>query len=252
MPGEPHECALNASSGASTDWPDTSPHTRAYNPGVEPRERLAIIEGLAAFTGSRLESFFRAHDLGSAYAKNAGSSKEQKINDALAAAERRGGSDPILAEAVRHFGLDGEPPRHPPKVSAADHSTTTPFEVRRVQRLHPIIQQTSGALLRDGHAGAAVFEAYKAVEVRVKAILGERRRSGRDLMAHAFKPPDPPISFNRAETQSDLDEQEGLQLIYMGAMQGIRNPKAHESFGPSRRSGFGSSTRANPTCVFAQ
>lgn len=46
---------------------------------MEPRERLAIIESLAALTGSRLKSFFRAHDLGAAYAKNSGSSKRRRL-----------------------------------------------------------------------------------------------------------------------------------------------------------------------------
>lgn len=198
---------------------------------VEPRERLAIIEGLAEFTGSRLESFFRAHDLGAPYAKNRGSSKQQKVNDALAAAERRGMSDEILAEAVRHFGLDGEPPRQHTHITQVEPATTT-FEIRRVQRLHPLIQEAAAKLLRDGHNGAAVFEAYKAVEVRVKDLDAEGRRSGRDLMAHAFKPPEPPIAINTGHTQSDADEQEGFQLIFMGAMQGIRNPKAHDPFVP--------------------
>jgi hypothetical protein len=124
---------------------------------VEPRERLTIIEGLAAFTGSRLESFFRAHDLGAPYAKNPGSSKQQKVNDALAAAERRGMSDEILAEAVRHFGLDGEPPREPTQVTQVEPATTT-FEIRRIQRLHPLIQEAAANLLRDGHNGNLLVE----------------------------------------------------------------------------------------------
>ena len=56
---------------------------------MEPRQHRAIIEGLTRFSGSRLESFFRAHELGPAYAKNSGSSKEQKVSDALNVAERR-------------------------------------------------------------------------------------------------------------------------------------------------------------------
>ena len=34
---------------------------------LEPRERLAIIQALVPKSGSQLESFFRAHDLGTAF-----------------------------------------------------------------------------------------------------------------------------------------------------------------------------------------
>jgi uncharacterized protein (TIGR02391 family) len=200
---------------------------------MDPRERLAIIEGLCFFSGSRLESFFRAHGLGAAYRKSgSGAGKEQKINDALSAAERRGDADEILTEAVRHFSLDADSHREPAKVSAPDKRVATPFEVRRVQRLHPLVQEAAADLLRDGHPGAAILEAYKAIELRVKELAEDGDRSGRDLMAHAFRLTSPAVALNRGESRSDRDEQEGFQHIFMGAMQGIRNPKAHDPFVP--------------------
>lgn len=39
----------------------------------------------------------------------------------------------------------------------------------------------------------------------------------------------PIIRLNSLETQTDKDQQEGFMHLFMGAMQGIRNPKAHEN-----------------------
>jgi uncharacterized protein (TIGR02391 family) len=199
---------------------------------LEPRDRLAIIKALVAKSGSELESFFRAHDLGTAFRRSGdGAGKEQRINDALAAAETRGDADKVLRDAVRHFALDdGEPPRSDRVTSPA--APVTPFEVLRIQRLHPAIQAASANLFRDGHTGAAIFEAFKAVEVRVRDLSRIRGRSGKSLMAAAFRVEDPVLKINDGSTDSEQDEREGFQLIYMGAMQGIRNPKAHELNGP--------------------
>lgn len=199
---------------------------------LEPRDRLAIIKALVPTSGSQLESFFRAHDLGTAFRRSGdGAGKEQRINDALAAAQGRGDADEVLRDAVRHFALDDDEPPRGSRVTAAP-LPVTPFEVQRIQRLHPAIQAASADLLRDGHPGAAIFEGFKAVDVRVRDLSGIRGRSGKSLMAQAFKADGPVLEINDGGTDSEQDEREGFQLIYMGAMQGIRNPKAHELNGP--------------------
>ena len=40
------------------------------------------------------------------------------------------------------------------------------------------------------------------------------------------------MPLNDGLSESDRNEQEGFQLIVMGAMQGIRNPKAHDLNAP--------------------
>ncbi len=47
-------------------------------------------------------------------------------------------------------------------------------------------------------------------------------------MAKAFDQDKPKLQLNPLTSTSDKSEQEGFKLLYMGAMQGIRNPKAHE------------------------
>lgn len=47
-------------------------------------------------------------------------------------------------------------------------------------------------------------------------------------MAKAFSGDPPPIDLSVELGQSGRDEQDGLRLMFMGVIQGIRNPKGHE------------------------
>ena len=198
---------------------------------MTPRERLAIIAALVPRSGSSLESFFRAHDLGGAYRQSGqAAGKEQKINDALNAVTKRGDADDVLLDAVRHFALaDTE---NPEPVRIQPDIRDVPLDLLRVDRLHPAIKAACGDYVRDGHSGAAILEAFKVVEERVRKLSGISGRTGKDLMAQAFRTESPAVPLNYGETDSDRNEQEGFMLIFMGAMQGIRNPKAHDPFGP--------------------
>ena len=48
-------------------------------------------------------------------------------------------------------------------------------------------------------------------------------------MAKAFSETDPIIKLNQLRTQPDKDDQEGFKFLFMGAIVGIRNPKAHDN-----------------------
>jgi len=47
-------------------------------------------------------------------------------------------------------------------------------------------------------------------------------------MSQAFKLPSPILRWTDLKTDSDKDEQEGFMLLFMGAIVGVRNPKAHD------------------------
>lgn len=96
-------------------------------------------------------------------------------------------------------------------------------------QLDECVRAAAERLYRDGHHAAAVFEAYKAVEQRVRELTGGTEPA-RALMARAFDQDTPLLPLNDAASVSDRDEQEGFKLLFMGAMQGIRNPKAHDLF----------------------
>jgi uncharacterized protein (TIGR02391 family) len=96
-----------------------------------------------------------------------------------------------------------------------------------LDRLHPSIRGASGKLYLDGHFGSAIFEAFKAVEARVRDLSG-LDETGRSLMVSAFNENNPTLPLNHLNTRTEIDEQEGFRFIFMGASQGIRNPKAHD------------------------
>lgn len=96
-----------------------------------------------------------------------------------------------------------------------------------LDHLHPLIQEVSVRLYRDGHYSSAIFEGFKAIEGRVRE-LSRLDEPARQMMATAFNEKDPILPLNRLSTQSERDEQEGFRFIFMGASQGIRNPKAHD------------------------
>ena len=93
--------------------------------------------------------------------------------------------------------------------------------------LHPRIQHSSGSLYRDKHYASAILEAYKSVEILVRELTG-LEASGNDLMAQALTGEHPMLSVAVEPGASGRNEQEGFRFLLMGAMQGIRNPKAHE------------------------
>lgn len=99
-----------------------------------------------------------------------------------------------------------------------------------LSNFHPSVQEVARAAFVDGHRAAAVFEAFKAVEVRVKNMVGGTNRSGVKLMGDAFDGQPPKLALNDLSDQNDKNEQDGFAFIFKGAMLGIRNPKAHARF----------------------
>jgi uncharacterized protein (TIGR02391 family) len=95
--------------------------------------------------------------------------------------------------------------------------------------LHPVIQDAARPSFSVERRAEAVFEAFKAIELRVGALLGSER-TGMSLMGDAFGGDPPRLRLNELATRSDRDEQEGFTFIFKGAVQGVRNPKAHGLF----------------------
>jgi uncharacterized protein (TIGR02391 family) len=120
----------------------------------------------------------------------------------------------------------------PPLVPSA--AAVGPRVDKRLTRFHPRIQEAAAQLYLDGHQGSAILEAFKAVNSRVKQLAGPsgQGKDGKGLMGHVFSVNAPVLHLNPGQSMSDRDEQEGFGLIFMGAMLGIRNPKAHDLMTP--------------------
>lgn len=103
--------------------------------------------------------------------------------------------------------------------------------VRRLtfENLHSEIQRAAGDLFADGHFEAAVQEAIKSLEVRVRGTTGVDK-SGVALMLEAFRAANPKIDVSKHEGRSGDDEKQGFEAIFRGVMLGMRNPGAHELF----------------------
>jgi uncharacterized protein (TIGR02391 family) len=102
----------------------------------------------------------------------------------------------------------------------------------RLAALHPAVLEVSRELFDQGHHAAAVFEAFKAVNNRVKEVSG-LESDGKDLMARAFKPDNPVLTLADLTVETGRNIQSGYQFLFMGAVVGIRNPHAHERFKPA-------------------
>jgi len=93
--------------------------------------------------------------------------------------------------------------------------------------LHPRIAAVCSDLYRNGHYSQAVFDASKALVNFVKEKSGRYDLDGVGLMTMVFKKDNPILAFNSLNDQSDIDEQQGMMHLFMGAVLGVRNPRGH-------------------------
>ncbi|MFD4532885.1 TIGR02391 family protein [Kitasatospora sp. NPDC058397] len=100
---------------------------------------------------------------------------------------------------------------------------------RDLDGLHPEIISVVGSLWSDGHFAQAVLAVFRHIEFRVQNVTGELSESGQSLMAKAFSDPIQGIDVRRANGMSGQSEQAGFKFLFMGAMAGLRNPRAHGS-----------------------
>jgi uncharacterized protein (TIGR02391 family) len=92
--------------------------------------------------------------------------------------------------------------------------------------LHPKIINASRQLFKNGHYAQAIFEACKAVENFVQDKSG-LTLYGTNLMEKVFNEENPIIKVPEAG-HYDREVQKGFKHLFIGASQGIRNPKAHK------------------------
>jgi uncharacterized protein (TIGR02391 family) len=115
-----------------------------------------------------------------------------------------------------------------PEFSDAPLATPLGREAR-LAALHSSVRRVADRYIDDGHMGVAVFEAFKAVNNRVKDMIGSDA-DGESLMGNAFGGSAPVLRLADLATTSGLDEQAGFRDIFRGSLRGIRNPNAHEPF----------------------
>lgn len=140
----------------------------------------------------------------------------------------RGGTDRRVAASVEIHDYGPKMMRHT-QVTWGRAPAPRAAPVRRlgIENLHPDVVNAASDLFVDGHYSQAVFESLKALEGRVRK-QSKLSVSGRDLMTKAFTGSPPRIDLSVESGQSGRDEQDGLRLVFMGLLQGVRNPKGHD------------------------
>lgn len=93
--------------------------------------------------------------------------------------------------------------------------------------VEPEIVDVSRDLFASGFYNNSVQEAFKAVDIFIRDRTGSTD-NGTPLMERIFSPKNPHLFWSERKTKSELNQQEGYQRIYAGAMLAIRNPTSHE------------------------
>jgi uncharacterized protein (TIGR02391 family) len=96
-----------------------------------------------------------------------------------------------------------------------------------IGEFHPRVSEVASALYADGHFAQAVFEAHKAVEVRIREASGTDE-SGTRLIGAVFGGESPICSLTKRKGKLGRDEHDGRRLMLLGAAQAVRNLGAHE------------------------
>lgn len=102
----------------------------------------------------------------------------------------------------------------------------SPIQLFDALQFHPRVVEASRELFKDGHYRDAIYRAFVEVNNFVKD-KSNKQLDGKRLMSTVFSLDNPIIKLNELKNQTDKDEQEGFMFLFMGAMEGIRNPKAH-------------------------
>jgi uncharacterized protein (TIGR02391 family) len=114
--------------------------------------------------------------------------------------------------------------------TTADAGALAPLEKdARIAALHPEVRQVAEKYLDSGHPEAAIFEAFKAINNRVKTMTGIDD-DGQSLMSTTMRDKNPLITFGDLTTETGRNIQAGVRFLFMGAVSGIRNPDAHDQF----------------------
>lgn len=94
--------------------------------------------------------------------------------------------------------------------------------------LHPAITSAADQLYRNEHYSNAIEDSVKALNSLVKQNSGIDDKDGVSLMQHVFSPNNPVLKFNDLKDESDKNEQQGFMSLFVGAITGLRNPRAHK------------------------
>lgn len=188
----------------------------------------------AAEDGSVTESDIQAQDLGSEYGLTFAVDADVEVGDEVCDTLPNGKTKTMRLVEVEvsqspfrgaSRRLDHTQAKY--EVVSAKSALRQPAPVT-MPGLHSLISAASGSQFASGHFDNAVFDAFKAVEDRVKKLSGVTA-SGRNLMTAVFNEQNPALDITdaNADAQQQADEREGFKFLFMGGAQGLRNTRGH-------------------------
>jgi uncharacterized protein (TIGR02391 family) len=172
-------------------------------------ELIASLPGIGGGTGGAAESWFR------------------DITPDITAFKHAESVSDLLAIAPKPRPMTAPTPQRPVERSAHAEFESVVSVGDPLQGLHPEVVARAGPLFADHHYGAAAFEAFKSLELALKERSG-LDVSGRELAEKALGGSSPKVVVSRHRGRTGTDEQEGIRFLFMGALQGLRNPSGHE------------------------
>ena len=132
----------------------------------------------------------------------------------------------FIAKPKKINGVNKYSQAYPPNQNS---NTDEPYVlVFKALDLHKDIRAVSSKLFLDSHYDQAIFVAFKKVSNLVKTKSKQNSKDGKGLMLSTFSSSQPILKINNLNTASEKNEQEGFMHIFAGAIQGIRNPQAHD------------------------
>lgn len=90
------------------------------------------------------------------------------------------------------------------------------------------IIDVSHDLFEGGYYNLAVSDSFKALDLFIKAKVGENDISGAKLVQRVFSVGEPELVWSDRKTLSEKDAHRGYHLLFQGGFTGIRNPTSHE------------------------
>jgi len=92
--------------------------------------------------------------------------------------------------------------------------------------LHPWIASEVSSLFMHGHLDTAVFHAFREVEIALRrAVPGEPKRTGREVVRDAFNPTNGKLRNIKADVTDS--ERDGEFALFSGAIGCLKNPGSH-------------------------
>ena len=85
---------------------------------------------------------------------------------------------------------------------------------------------------QSGNYSGAVVDSIHFVTELIRDRTG-LDGDGQELVGKAFGGPNPLLKVNKLQTESERNEQKGVQYLLMGLYQGVRNPRSHGKYGDS-------------------